>query len=502
MMAEDNTERYPVKEEEYETLYQIGNGSTAKVFTMLIKATKAHVAVKKIDLEKMTIDLTDIQHELVVMTSYRHKNLVEYYQSFVVKSKLWIVLELMDCGSMLDVLQHKEATAPRGGILSEMVVATVLKGVVSGLNYLHSISILHRDIKAGNILLNRNGEVKLGDFGVSAFLGDSITAAMERGTTAAVSRRPKGASDTFTRSTFVGTPCWMAPEVLTQAGGYNKKADIWSLGITAIELATGVAPYASDSPLAVLMKIVDGPPPTLETVAVQRKQNYSGYKALSKFIKQCLNKDKSIRPSAAVLLDTALLKKAKDASFLKRELIATLPRDFVHHKDTADSPQGQGSRLKFVVSQWSFDEAELSYEIPSIPATDSTKEAGTPTEPSPITTDVDGLSPLPSLLARLYRLQLLLFTTNTGTPQWQEISFPVDTSKDNGVTIAEELLRCKLIPLEHALSVESAIDRILAFPNECDLTFDLRQPMIFEITQEGQVPLQHQGQVSIMMVED
>eukprot|EP00045_Choanoeca_perplexa_P008396 m.77630 g.77630 ORF g.77630 m.77630 type:complete len:707 (+) comp14477_c0_seq1:115-2235(+) len=539
-MAEDSLESYPVTEGEYETVYQIGDGSTAKVFSMMVKATKKRVAVKKIDLEKMSTDLADIQNELVVMKSFEHDNLVKYYQSFVVKSDLWIVLELMDCGSMLDVLRFKEKTAPRGGILSEVVVATVLKGVVSGLNHLHRNMQIHRDVKAGNILLNRNGEVKLGDFGVSAFLGDSITAAMERGAAQEVSRRSKVDPDAFTRSTFVGTPCWMAPEVLTQVSGYNQKADIWSLGITAIELATGVAPYAADDPLEVMKKIIDKPAPTLDTVAVQTMQTYSGYKSLSKFIKKCLEKDTTTRPSAAELLKTNLIHKvAKDAAFLKTELISTLPADFVHHVETADSPQGQG-KSRFAISRWSFDENDLGRDNSAAPAVDSIKEVPTPTKPEeppansgdpapgsasprtraksmpnksheghahvpPLSRSTDGVEveqPLPALPARHYQLKLLLFKSSTPTPQRQEISFPVDTSQDKAMRIAEELFDNKLISYAHSFNVGKAIGRLLDFPDKRSITFSLDDENDYEVTREGQAPQPHQGQVSITRIAD
>eukprot|EP00730_Choanoeca_flexa_P003845 TRINITY_DN11519_c0_g2_i2.p1 TRINITY_DN11519_c0_g2~~TRINITY_DN11519_c0_g2_i2.p1 ORF type:complete len:391 (+),score=76.77 TRINITY_DN11519_c0_g2_i2:126-1298(+) len=360
MMAEETRPQFPVTEDAYETKYPLGDGSTAKVFSMEVKATKLQVAVKKIDLEKTTTDLTDIQNELMVMKSFEHENLVKYYQSFVVRSELWIVLELMDCGSMLDILRYKEKSAPRGGILSEPVVATVLKGVVNGLNHLHRNMQIHRDVKAGNILLNSDGVVKLGDFGVSAFLGDDITAAMERGAKQEVAKRTKESDADYTRSTFVGTPCWMAPEVLTQTTGYNQKADIWSLGITAIELATGVAPYAADDPLEVMKKIISKEPPSLDTVAHETMQRYSGYKALAKFIKKCLDKDKTTRPSAADLLKSQLINKvAKDAAFLKTELITTLPAQFDYHAEDSTSPQGPVPKSRFAISRWSFDETEL-----------------------------------------------------------------------------------------------------------------------------------------------
>jgi len=131
-------------------------------------------------------------------------------------SDLWLVMPLLGAGSIIDIIKMK---CPKG-IKDEALLATILKEVCEGINYFHNQSQIHRDIKGGNILMDEDGEVLLCDFGVSAHIKVG---------------QP--------RTTFVGSPCWMAPEVLEQ-NGHDFKADIWSLGITAIELANGTAPYA------------------------------------------------------------------------------------------------------------------------------------------------------------------------------------------------------------------------------------------------------------------
>lgn len=168
-------------------------------------------------------------------------------------------------------------------------------------SYLHSQSALHRDVKAGNIFVATNGQVVLGDFGVAADLVE--------GGEAATGRR-----------TFAGTPCWMAPEVMMQQTSYSVAADIWSFGITCIELAKGRAPHSDLNAMKVVMKIMSSPPPSLD-------ENEDKKKFSTKFrsmTRRCLSKQPEERPTAAVLLKDPFFKKVKDADYLKA-LLAGLP---------------------------------------------------------------------------------------------------------------------------------------------------------------------------------
>ncbi|KAI8923060.1 kinase-like domain-containing protein [Entophlyctis helioformis] len=273
-----------------------GQGSSATVYTAVYKPLQKQVSIKVIDLdlfERNQID--ELRREIQIMSLSKHVNLLPVYGSFVNGSKLFIVTPFLAGGSCLDIMK----TSFKDGF-DEHSIAVILKQALQGLDYLHKNGLIHRDVKAGNLLLDKDGLVQLADFGVSSSLMDSGD---RRGL----------------RKTFVGTPCWMAPEVMEQSG-YDYKADIWSFGITAIELAYGHAPYAKFPPLKVLMLTLQNEPPTLDRDITKNK--YS--KAFKEMIDSCLKKDPAKRPTAEKLLQHAFFKSVKKNSYLETSICASM----------------------------------------------------------------------------------------------------------------------------------------------------------------------------------
>uniref|UniRef100_A0A8C4HNE6 non-specific serine/threonine protein kinase n=1 Tax=Dicentrarchus labrax TaxID=13489 RepID=A0A8C4HNE6_DICLA len=276
-------------EEVWDIIGELGDGAFGKVFKAQNKQTGILAAAKVID-TKTEEELEDYMVEIDILASCDHQNIVKLLDAFYYESKLWILIEFCAGGAVDAVMLELERP------LTEPQIRVVCKQTLQALVYLHDNNIIHRDLKAGNILLMLNGDVKLADFGVSA----KNTKTLQR------------------RDSFIGTPYWMAPEVVmcetSKDRPYDYKADIWSLGVTLIELAQIEPPNHEMNPMRVLLKIAKSDPPTL-----MQPSRWSP--EFSDFLKRCLDKHVDNRWTAAQLLQHSFVSSVLDNKPL-RELIA------------------------------------------------------------------------------------------------------------------------------------------------------------------------------------
>uniref|UniRef100_A0A8C1SQ33 non-specific serine/threonine protein kinase n=1 Tax=Cyprinus carpio TaxID=7962 RepID=A0A8C1SQ33_CYPCA len=276
-------------EEIWEIVGELGDGAFGKVYKAQNKQTGILAAAKVID-TKTEEELEDYMVEIDILASCDHQYIVKLLDAFYYESKLWILIEFCAGGAVDAVMLELERP------LTEPQIRVVCKHTLEALAYLHENKIIHRDLKAGNILFTSDGDVKLADFGVSA----KNTKTLQR------------------RDSFIGTPYWMAPEVVmcetSKDRPYDYKADIWSLGVTLIELAQIEPPNHEMNPMRVLLKIAKSEPPTLAAPSRWSPE-------FSDFLRKALDKNVDNRWSALQLLQHPFVSNVMDNKPL-RELIA------------------------------------------------------------------------------------------------------------------------------------------------------------------------------------
>lgn len=283
---------YPVNPSDYSLYEEVGVSITAKVYRALCVPFKEVVAIKVLDLDNWSSNLDEICCDMRTMALINHPNVLRTHCSFVVDHNLWIVMPYMARGSCLHLMK---AVYPNG--FEELVIASFLLQVLQALDYLHSQGQIHGNVKAANVLVDASGAVALADFGVSACIFDI-------------------GNTHCSRNTF---GFWTAPE-LKEQHAYGHKADIWSFGITALELSHGHAPFMKYSPMKVLR------------IALQngtQGNDYERHKKLSKsfleIIATCLIEDPTKRPSAKKLLKHPFFKNAQTNEVVAHTVLDGLP---------------------------------------------------------------------------------------------------------------------------------------------------------------------------------
>lgn len=276
-MQPSATDLYSIKE-------CVGRGNFGDVYKAVDNVSGNLVAVKVVNLEYTEEDIGLLSQEIFFLAELKSPYITNYLTTVVEDVSMWIVMEFCGGGSCADLIKYCYKSG-----LPEIKVSFIVKNVLLGLQYLHEQKKIHRDIKAANILLTDVGNIKLADFGVSGQM-----------------------KSTLKKDTFVGTPYWMAPEVISRDldGGYNEKADIWSLGITTYELLKGLPPLSKFDPVKVMTSLIKRKPPKL----------HGSFNSFTKeFIAQCLTKNPKIRPNTTLLLQSEFIVFYKDKIYDLRE---------------------------------------------------------------------------------------------------------------------------------------------------------------------------------------
>ncbi|KAL0063282.1 kinase that interacts with cdc31p [Marasmius tenuissimus] len=353
----------------YRRLETVGKGAYGSVSKGVHIPTGKAVALKIINLDTPDDDVEDIQREIALLTQLRDApNITQYYGCYMDGPRVWIVMELAQGGSVLSLMK-----ASPDGCIEEKYVSVIIREVLVALSYLHKVPVIHRDMKAANILVTATGKVMICDFGVSALL----------------------ATTSSKRNTLTGTPYWMAPEVVQATPAYDTKADIWSLGIMIYEMIKGSPPHSHLDKFAVMDLIPRAKPPRL--------QDAEGSKDVRDFMSFCLKEIPTERLPADELLKTKWIKSIQ-------KVPVSLLQDLVRRLQKAGPRASMAGPLDWEQQEFGDDDDDDIWEFetvrgrpPQFISDDEPDDLELPEDSHPQATIRAGPSnPLPSSLRGLF----------------------------------------------------------------------------------------------------
>ena len=314
-------------ETEFDLIELVGQGNYGRVYKAMHKKTGKIYSAKIAYIEK-TNEVESFKKEINILSQCNNQYIVHYFGSYIKGHQIWIILEFCDGGSLYELIR----ILPRN--LNEEEIASLVCMILKGLIFLHENKKIHRDVKSENILLTHDGIAKLGDFGVSTQLMHSFSK----------------------KITKIGTPFYMSPEVIMQ-NKYDYKCDIWSLGITTIEMAEGEPPFAKVKGYWVLKKIITHPPKGLKN-----KEKWSS--EFNDFVEKCLIYEPEKRPSAKELLQHPFIMKYNRGSKLIAELVNNSMDDLEFYRKKileSDESEEEDKNTEFINNTKKFKQELYNY---------------------------------------------------------------------------------------------------------------------------------------------
>ncbi|CAN8023834.1 unnamed protein product [Ixodes persulcatus] len=441
---EENPEDY------WEIIGELGDGAFGKVYKARHKITNVLAAAKICEL-KGEDDLEDFTVEIDILVECKHHNIVDLKEAFFFEGKLWMLIEFCEGGAVDSIMIDLEKP------LTESQIRYLCHEICEGLRFLHSNKVIHRDLKAGNVLLTLDGDVKIADFGVSA----------------------KNKHTLQKRDSFIGTPYWMAPEVVLcetyRDNPYDYKADIWSLGITLIEFAQMEPPNNEMNPMRVLLKIQKSDPPSLAQPSKWSKE-------FKDFLALCLIKDPNQRPSSEELLKHPFIANSTDRKPLK-DLISEYKAEVVEEVTEEQEDEIHDYRASLSIENDTAGETISNLSEPI-------EEGGRETKPAEPKGAISVLVASSSMVLRLLFLPTFpaaevkpeelakdaapkkpeskAESLEPPHPPAQEAPPPKEEAVDTEILKAEvDQLRLQLAELKNATSAQP-IDQLEDIPRPCD----------------------------------